>query len=102
MDIELPYIPIASSRSVYKHDKNFGGYRTKRGDVYLLCPFHKEKTPSCVVFAKTPWKFHCFGCGKDRHLRILKRKLRYDLYQFDRNKIPQNMVFDVDKGELPF
>lgn len=36
----------------------------KRGpDSYAcLCPFHQEKTPSCVI---TPSKalFHCFGCG---------------------------------------
>ncbi len=32
-------------------------------DSYVcLCPFHKEKTPSCTI---TPSKnlFHCFGCG---------------------------------------
>jgi DNA primase len=28
----------------------------------LLCPFHQEKTPSCVI---SPEKnlYHCFGCG---------------------------------------
>jgi DNA primase len=40
------------------------GHRlAKRGkDVVLCCPFHVEKTPSCVI---TPAKnlFHCFGCG---------------------------------------
>jgi DNA primase len=40
------------------------GHRlVKRGkDVVLCCPFHVEKTPSCVI---TPSKnlFHCFGCG---------------------------------------
>ncbi|QGY33068.1 DNA primase [Pantoea cypripedii] len=35
----------------------------RRGkDLVTLCPFHDEKTPSCVI---TPAKnlFHCFGCG---------------------------------------
>ncbi|MFP1907101.1 CHC2 zinc finger domain-containing protein [Lonsdalea quercina] len=36
----------------------------KQGDdsVVCLCPFHQEKTPSCVI---TPSKnlYHCFGCG---------------------------------------
>ncbi|MFP1868242.1 CHC2 zinc finger domain-containing protein [Lonsdalea quercina] len=34
----------------------------KRGkDVVVLCPFHQEKTPSCVI---SPDKnlYHCFGC----------------------------------------
>ncbi len=35
----------------------------RRGkDWVVLCPFHEEDTPSCVI---TPGKnlFHCFGCG---------------------------------------
>ncbi|MCL6388882.1 DNA primase, partial [Pectobacterium carotovorum subsp. carotovorum] len=36
----------------------------KQGDDshVCLCPFHREKTPSCVI---TPSKnlYHCFGCG---------------------------------------
>jgi len=28
-----------------------------------LCPFHKEKTPSCTYDPLTD-KYHCFGCGK--------------------------------------
>ncbi|UYA60270.1 DNA primase, phage associated [Pectobacterium sp. F1-1] len=36
----------------------------KQGDdsYVCLCPFHREKTPSCVI---TPSKnlYHCFGCG---------------------------------------
>lgn len=27
-----------------------------------LCPFHLEKTPSCVVYQETQ-SFYCFGCG---------------------------------------
>jgi DNA primase len=41
------------------------GHKLKRQgkDSYVcLCPFHQEKTPSCVI---TPSKnlYHCFGCG---------------------------------------
>lgn len=27
----------------------------------IRCPFHGEKTPSCVIFPDNT--FHCFGCG---------------------------------------
>lgn len=27
----------------------------------IKCPFHNEKTPSCVVYPDN--SFHCFGCG---------------------------------------
>ncbi len=35
--------------------------RTGR-DYKCLCPFHSEKTPSCVVHPDEGY-FHCFGCG---------------------------------------
>lgn len=36
--------------------------RQQGKDLVLLCPFHQEKTPSCVI---SPEKnlYHCFGCG---------------------------------------
>ncbi|WP_240152467.1 CHC2 zinc finger domain-containing protein, partial [Erwinia amylovora] len=36
--------------------------RQQGRDLVLLCPFHQEQTPSCVI---SPEKnlFHCFGCG---------------------------------------
>ncbi len=35
--------------------------RTGR-DYKCLCPFHSEKTPSCVIHPDEGY-FHCFGCG---------------------------------------
>lgn len=29
----------------------------------ILCPFHTESTPSCVINYKNK-TFHCFGCGE--------------------------------------
>ena len=50
----VPLADIARSqgRQVFKQGK----------DLVLLCPFHEEKTPSCVI---SPAKnlYHCFGCG---------------------------------------
>ncbi|WP_240150331.1 CHC2 zinc finger domain-containing protein, partial [Erwinia amylovora] len=36
--------------------------RQQGRDLVLLCPFHQEQTPSCVI---SPEKnlYHCFGCG---------------------------------------
>lgn len=41
------------------------GHKLKRhspDSFACLCPFHAEKTPSCII---TPSKglYHCFGCG---------------------------------------
>ena len=43
------------------------GYEiTKQGKDYVVhCPFHDDKTPSCVISTKSNL-FHCFGCGADR------------------------------------
>lgn len=38
----------------------------------IICPFHKEISPSCIV---TDSKFHCFGCGKSGTLIELKKKM---------------------------
>ena len=40
------------------------GYKIqKQGKDYVVhCPFHDDKTPSCVISPKTNL-FHCFGCG---------------------------------------
>jgi len=37
-----------------------------------LCPFHKEKTPSCYLYSE---HFHCYGCGEhgdviDAHMKL--------------------------------
>lgn len=44
------------------------------GKLAVRCPFHKEKSPSCMVDLHL-WNFICFGCGamgkatcKDKHL----------------------------------
>ena len=35
--------------------------RRAGADFSACCPFHHEKTPSCIVH---PDYFHCFGCGE--------------------------------------
>lgn len=36
--------------------------RSGAGRYVILCPFHDEKTPSCMIYIKED-KYHCFGCG---------------------------------------
>lgn len=36
--------------------------RRKGRQLYALCPFHKEKTPSFTISPERGL-FHCFGCG---------------------------------------
>ena len=40
------------------------GYQPKRQgkDYAVCCPFHEEKTPSCIISPKSNL-FNCFGCG---------------------------------------
>ena len=60
-DAELQHIKQAVSLVTVAQSQ--GRQLFKRGkDVVLLCPFHEEKTPSCVI---SPDKnlYHCFGCG---------------------------------------
>jgi DNA primase len=40
-----------------------GNTVTRQGkDSVVSCPFHEEKTPSCIISPKTNF-FNCFGCG---------------------------------------
>ena len=41
-------------------------------DYSTLCPFHKEKTPSCFLY---PEKYRCYACGEqgdviDAHMKL--------------------------------
>ena len=40
------------------------GYKLQKHgkDVAVRCPFHEDKTPSCVITPKSNL-FNCFGCG---------------------------------------
>lgn len=47
------------------------GYEVNRGG-YIYCPFHSEKTPSCMVYEKN---IHCFGCGVNADAISFVRRL---------------------------
>lgn len=70
----------------------------------ILCPLHKEKTPSCVVYSNSAY---CFGCGKTFSLQELgiqgstvKRTPTNIKVEVDRiNQLPRDMIRGL---ELPF
>jgi DNA primase len=49
------------------------GFKPKGiGTLFIICPFHKEKTPSCFLY---PDHYHCYGCGEhgdviDAHMKL--------------------------------
>jgi len=74
---------ISETKSDYKKSKTSIGWKTKRGDFYLLCPFHSEKTPSCLVNTRKYKNFICYGCGRCGGMRELTKKLGVDRRYFD-------------------
>jgi len=54
---------IKSEVSLVRLAENQGYQLQKQGkDFALCCPFHADKTPSCVITPKSNL-FNCFGCG---------------------------------------
>ena len=50
---------IAKCRDVSIH-KILGKVNNGR-NLSIRCPFHSERSPSCVIYPTNDW--HCFGCG---------------------------------------
>lgn len=50
----------------------FGGRVMPSGAEIILCPFHREQTPSCMVEDDA---FNCFGCGERGDLGKLTAKI---------------------------
>ncbi len=54
---------IKAEVSLVRLAENQGYVLVKQGkDFALCCPFHEDKTPSCVITPKSNL-FNCFGCG---------------------------------------
>jgi DNA primase len=54
---------IKAEVSLVRLAENQGYALVKQGkDFALCCPFHEDKTPSCVITPKSNL-FNCFGCG---------------------------------------
>ena len=96
---------IATNKQEFKNSKKAIGYRTKSA-VYILCPFHNEKTPSMRITEKHGC--FCYGCGsrvpharmgqilKDEHI---KRKQYVPRLINEESNGQLFFVFDID---IPF
>ena len=93
---------ISNTKAVYRKSKTSIGYKTKKGDIYLLCPFHGEKTPSCVIHTRTHTYFHCYGCGKSGGLRELERKIKIPMVNRNRGNTIFYDNWELDNPELPW
>ena len=55
--------------------------QVKDKSVFICCPFHGEKTPSCAVTIHSttfaPGTFYCFGCGQKGSWNMLAEKLGF-------------------------
>lgn len=92
---------ISDSKSDYKKSDDSVGWKTKRGDIYMLCPFHREKTPSCVVSSTRPRYFKCYGCGKCGGVRELTMAYRwFDKYK--NHQAPREEQMLLDLFDIPF
>ena len=58
----IRFIPKESTRDTVLVERYEAQSTHTNNIVKLLCPFHTEKTPSCIIDYRT-LRFHCFGCG---------------------------------------
>jgi hypothetical protein len=92
---------ISDTKSEYYKSDNSVGWKTKRGDIYMLCPFHREKTPSCVVSATRPRYFICYGCGKAGGIRELCMEYRwFEKYKYNQPSSDDQLMLDL--FDIPF
>lgn len=55
--------------------------KSKKGNLYAICPFHKEKTASFCITPDRLW-FHCFGCGESGN--AIQFLMKYEKISFTR------------------
>ena len=67
------YQTIFKSLATTRNNPLFVPQVKNNGDLIMLCPFHKERTPSFRVNRKNNC-FKCFGCGKGGDLFIFIQK----------------------------
>lgn len=64
LKVEKPKLDIANAKKCPIIDLVERHYKIKIIRNVISCPFHSERTASCMLYADTN-RFHCFGCGAD-------------------------------------
>lgn len=93
--IERSGLLATSSRQFAKG--RFLGWRQGRHHLYILCPVHGEKTPSCVITfnrSRSGW-FRCYGCGLHGSLRRLGVLLDESSFYPEKR-----LILSADGGDL--
>ncbi len=71
---------------------------TKQGKDYVVCcPFHEEKTPSCIISPKTNL-FNCFGCGTGGSVIDWVMKTQGVSFRFACEILQKDLGLIVDSG----
>lgn len=96
-------VPLASSKSECMRDRKFWGW-TQKDKTYLRCPFHQERTPSCVYVGERKF-FYCFGCAKGGDLETLVNALpdaRLLEALHTRRLAADAEIEEMDERDIPF
>lgn len=67
------YILFFTQLAALRNEKKFIPKKRANGDYTMLCPIHKEKSPSFRVHGT---KFKCFGCGHSGNILLLIQKVK--------------------------
>lgn len=87
-----------------------GNTRSADSHIFICCPFHGEREPSCsvVIYSNefAPGTFHCFGCGESGGWNKLADQLKIDfkINHTEVQAILQNSIKPDDEDlttELP-
>lgn len=100
MDLAPRQLKLAKNKNSMRVGDD--GWQNGKGKIYLLCPFHHERTPSCVIYTGSKERgttvgkqFHCFGCGVGGSIDKLMRQLSKPL------QLPRPPSPEVE-GDIPF
>ena len=70
-------LKLAYTRSEFIRGGCYDGYVNTKGVVYLLCLWHRERTPSlCIHQNSMDRPVYCYGCGKQASVEELTEKIR--------------------------